>query len=298
MTRSLASRILKPAGWLLATTALVAACGNRWPGGRGGHGGHHHPRKDAGAQHDGGHDHEDGGHDHEDGGHDHEDGGHDDEDGGHDHGDGGHSHDAGAHSGATCPEGSTLTYENFAAPFFANYCTRCHSSQLSGAARAGAPPGADFDTLEGILAHAHHVDQYAAAGPEAANTFMPPSDPRPPLAERLQLGEWLACADGDDATTITWSIAPPQVLAVNTPFTARYTVNTEGELHVTELRACEGIVPDCGLHEFYSRVSAPAESGQYSATLTLPRTGTWTVVAWIHVDLDPHISEPVTVTVQ
>lgn len=287
-----AHRIIKPAGWLLATMALVAACGNRWPGGgHGGHGGHHHP-KDAGAHHDGGHHHPDGGHDHEDGGHHHP-------DGGHSHGDGGHSHDAGAHTGATCPEGSTLTYDNFAEPFFASYCTRCHSSQLSGDARMGAPVGADFDTLEGILAHAHHVDQYAAAGPQATNTLMPPSDPRPSVAERLQLGEWLACEAGDDhGTTVTWTVRPPQTVAVNTPFNAAYTVETHGELHVTLLRACQGVVPDCGLHDFDLESFATADSGGYTGALTLPSAGTWTVVGWIHVDLDPHISEPVTVTAQ
>jgi cytochrome c5 len=94
---------------------------------------------------------------------------------------------------ATCPSGSTLTYEGFGQPFVESYCTRCHSSELSGADRNGAPDGHDFDSLEGILSVADHVDQYAAAGPDATNEFMPPSDPRPSLAERQMLGEWLAC---------------------------------------------------------------------------------------------------------
>ena len=99
----------------------------------------------------------------------------------------------GTPTGATCPPGSTLTYETFAQPFVESYCTRCHSSQLSGAARNGAPLGHDFDSEAGILVVADHVDQYAAAGPNAVNTAMPPEDPRPTEEERRQLGEWLAC---------------------------------------------------------------------------------------------------------
>lgn len=163
----------------------------------------------------------------------------------------------------------------------------------------GAPDGADFDTLEGILAHGHHVDQYAAAGPAATNTFMPPSEPHPSVAQRLQLGEWLACEMGDDhGTTVTWTARPPQTAAVNTPFSAGYTVETHGELHITLLRACQGVVPDCGLHDFDIESFASPDSGGFTGALTLPSAGTWTVVGWVHVDLDPHISEPVTVTVQ
>jgi uncharacterized membrane protein len=74
-----------------------------------------------------------------------------------------------------------------------NYCTRCHSSTLTGAARNGAPIGHDFDTFDGVLKVAEHIDEYAAAGPAAVNTLMPPSNPTPSEAERHQLGEWLAC---------------------------------------------------------------------------------------------------------
>jgi hypothetical protein len=85
---------------------------------------------------------------------------------------------------------------------------------------------------------------------------------------------------------------------VNTAFTAGYTVETDGELHITLLRACQGVVPDCGLHEFDLEVYATPVSGGFAGSLALPSAGTWTVVGWVHVDLDPHISEPVTVTVQ
>jgi uncharacterized membrane protein len=108
-----------------------------------------------------------------------------------------HAHDEegeeGEPSGAVCPPESTLTYENFGQSFVTSYCTHCHSSELTGADRMGAPLEHDFDTLAGILAVAGHVDEYAAAGPDSTNEAMPPSDPKPTLAERQMLGEWLAC---------------------------------------------------------------------------------------------------------
>jgi uncharacterized membrane protein len=97
-------------------------------------------------------------------------------------------------TGSTCPSGSTLTYDGFAKGFMEAYCTRCHSSTLQGAARNDAPLGHDFDSEKGILVVAEHVDERAAAGPNATNEIMPPSAPKPSAAERRKLGEWLACA--------------------------------------------------------------------------------------------------------
>ncbi|WP_394831487.1 hypothetical protein LVJ94_33745 [Pendulispora rubella] len=114
----------------------------------------------------------------------------------HDDGDG-HTHPGdgqiGPPSGATCPSRSTLTYENFGRTFMESYCTRCHSSTLSGSARNGAPAFHDFDSLTGILDVGNHVDQFAAFGPSSKNETMPPSGPRPSADERTKLGEWLAC---------------------------------------------------------------------------------------------------------
>lgn len=98
-----------------------------------------------------------------------------------------------APTGSTCPPGSSLTYDDFAAPFMEAYCTRCHDSDLHGADRHGAPLFHDFDSLTGILAVANHVDERAAAGPDATNRNMPPDGDKPTDAERFQLGEWLAC---------------------------------------------------------------------------------------------------------
>jgi len=132
------------------------------------------------------------------GDHEHEDGGND-QDSGHEEGTAGeHDHDPskpiGTPTGATCPDGSTLTYESFGKPFMDKYCVRCHSSELKTEIdRMYAPPGHDFDQFEGILGVAEHVDQKAAAGPDKVNTAMPPSGAKPTMEEREQLGEWLAC---------------------------------------------------------------------------------------------------------
>jgi len=71
-----------------------------------------------------------------------------------------------------------------------------------GDARKGAPADHNFDTFAGIHRFADHIDERAAAGPNAVNTGMPPAEAteKPTEAERRQLGEWLACetSDGDD----------------------------------------------------------------------------------------------------
>lgn len=99
----------------------------------------------------------------------------------------------GSDSGATCPSGSTLTYANFGRNFMSMYCTRCHSSTLSGSARQGAPSDHDFDDLAGIQTMSDHIDEHAAAGPRGVNESMPPSGAMPTREERERLGEWLAC---------------------------------------------------------------------------------------------------------
>jgi hypothetical protein len=96
-------------------------------------------------------------------------------------------------TGASCPPGSMLSYESFGEKFFSDYCTRCHSESVTGDARMNAPPDHNFDTLEGIKAEIEHVEEVAAAGPDATNTLMPPNGDAPSMDERLKLGEWIAC---------------------------------------------------------------------------------------------------------
>jgi uncharacterized membrane protein len=95
-------------------------------------------------------------------------------------------------SGATCPPGSQLGYESFGRDFMQSFCLRCHTAAISGAARM-APPDRNFDDLLSIRAAAHLIDQQAVVGPLISRDTMPPSDPKPTLQQRQQLGEWLAC---------------------------------------------------------------------------------------------------------
>ena len=97
-------------------------------------------------------------------------------------------------TGAVCPDGGTeLTYANFGAPFFETYCQRCHSADVTGADRQGAPADHNFDSQFEALAFKDHIDRMAGAGPDAVNEQMPIGQPVPTLEERQQLSEWLAC---------------------------------------------------------------------------------------------------------
>ncbi|MBL9107488.1 MAG: hypothetical protein JNL82_41765 [Myxococcales bacterium] len=98
-----------------------------------------------------------------------------------------------APSGATCPENSTLTWDNFGKSFMETYCVRCHSETLSGAERQGAPSDHNFNSHELIMSQIDHIDEQAAAGSESTNTLMPIGSPAPAEEERRKLGEWLAC---------------------------------------------------------------------------------------------------------
>jgi uncharacterized membrane protein len=90
-------------------------------------------------------------------------------------------------TGATCPDGgSALTYENFGQPFMTNYCVRCHAAgDVSG--------GVSLDTQSSVQSHIAQIDGQAAASANVVNTSMPEGGSAPSDAERIQLGEWLAC---------------------------------------------------------------------------------------------------------
>ena len=96
-------------------------------------------------------------------------------------------------TGATCPEESTLTAQNFGTEFLGKYCNSCHSSTLKGSARQNAPAGVDFDTLVGVREEAKEIDAWSGAGPNGENTAMPPNGASPTTEERKKLSEWLAC---------------------------------------------------------------------------------------------------------
>jgi uncharacterized membrane protein len=95
-------------------------------------------------------------------------------------------------SGATCPSDSLASYESFGRAFMQAYCLRCHTSAITGSARA-APPDKNFDAPAMVRDLARLIDQQAGAGPSAVHLVMPPDAPQPALEERQQLSLWLAC---------------------------------------------------------------------------------------------------------
>lgn len=104
-----------------------------------------------------------------------------------------HAEPVGIATESVCPATQTLTYANFGQAFFNTYCQSCHASTVTGAARKGAPDDHVFDMVQDIQLLREHIDEYAAGGPAAVNTIMPPEGPTPTEAQRRQLGEWLAC---------------------------------------------------------------------------------------------------------
>lgn len=117
----------------------------------------------------------------------------------HDHGDDDHDHDGamvGPTTGATCPDGSTLTYDNFGKQFMQDYCLTCHSTSVTGDARMGAPDDHNFDSLASVALMKAHIDELAGSGPDATNTMMPPpklATKKPSMEDRQKLSEWLVC---------------------------------------------------------------------------------------------------------
>lgn len=115
-----------------------------------------------------------------------------------------HAHDhtvmVGPLTGAKCPDGSTLTYDNFAKKFFSDYCLSCHSEKVTGAARMMAPPDHNFDTFADVDLLHMHIDQKAGSGPDATNTAMPPATAtkKPTMEERQKLSEWIACGNPEN----------------------------------------------------------------------------------------------------
>jgi len=67
-------------------------------------------------------------------------------------------------------------------------CVTCHSASLSGASRAGAPAGIDFDNYDAALADADRALSEVEAG------AMPPSgSPKLSGTEKDQIIHWASC---------------------------------------------------------------------------------------------------------
>jgi hypothetical protein len=81
------------------------------------------------------------------------------------------------------------TWTSFAQGFFATYCTRCHSSALSGTARNGAPVGYNWDDEAAVRMHLADIRDAVGVG-----NFMPPTPPTPGCAERQRIVRWIDAA--------------------------------------------------------------------------------------------------------
>jgi uncharacterized membrane protein len=103
-------------------------------------------------------------------------------------------------TGAVCDR--RLSYRDQIQPFMQRYCVSCHAQDLPLTRRHGAPGGQDFDTEQGLIAHADAIALRAAAGTEAINRSMPPRSfgHSPSDDERMMLGRFLACLEEDGAS--------------------------------------------------------------------------------------------------
>jgi uncharacterized membrane protein len=87
-----------------------------------------------------------------------------------------------------CPAGSALSYGNFGAAFFANYCLGCHSSGFPEGERGSAPTIVNFDSIEEIQIWRRNI--FVVVSGDAPT--MPPGV-RLSNLERTQLVEWISC---------------------------------------------------------------------------------------------------------
>jgi hypothetical protein len=82
-----------------------------------------------------------------------------------------------------CPPGGTKdTYATFGAPFFDQYCLRCHGDGAGYSSHS-------FTTVQAIRSNKDRIFINAAAG----NDAMPPGPDGPTQDERNHLADWLAC---------------------------------------------------------------------------------------------------------
>jgi uncharacterized membrane protein len=81
------------------------------------------------------------------------------------------------------------TWDTYAQQFFADWCTRCHASTLSGADRNGAPTGFDWDVEASVRAQLPRIRN--AVG---VLNFMPFTPPDPPCEERARIVRWIDAA--------------------------------------------------------------------------------------------------------
>ncbi|MEQ1501317.1 MAG: hypothetical protein ABMB14_03760 [Myxococcota bacterium] len=86
------------------------------------------------------------------------------------------------------PSCGDATWDGFVEPTLTTWCTPCHSSELTGDDRRGAPVGTDFDTWAGANYYANLIASVAGPG----DPYMPPAGGMPE-ADRALLAAWAAC---------------------------------------------------------------------------------------------------------
>ncbi len=87
------------------------------------------------------------------------------------------------------------TWASFGEGWLATWCTTCHSSELEGELRGGAPDGLDFDRWEDVV-----LVQDLVAGAALGDAPRMPPGGGPSEAERASLAAWLACGAPGEPT--------------------------------------------------------------------------------------------------
>ena len=87
--------------------------------------------------------------------------------------------------GVECNTPASVTYEGHIQSFLTSFCTRCHSSSLSGTARNGAPDNRDYDTFAGIKEVAELANVRIQRG------GMPPSGTKPEACSKALFKAWV-----------------------------------------------------------------------------------------------------------
>ncbi len=89
---------------------------------------------------------------------------------------------------SSCFVGSNLNYENFGHSFVIEYCLACHSENLTGAHRFGAPDDLNFDTAIAIKAWRSRIlDMFVVKDPHQRLGRVPSA------SEKEMVKEWLDC---------------------------------------------------------------------------------------------------------
>jgi hypothetical protein len=100
------------------------------------------------------------------------------------------------------PGGSAASWKNFAAPFFSNHCGSCHSRDLSGDDRNGAPPDQNFDDRDTVVLFASSILRQVETAQMPPGGFINRND-------QEMLREWIACGESLTSSGSLYQRADP-----------------------------------------------------------------------------------------